>query len=126
MLRLLILGISVATAISGAIQLLAPHFVLNLISGDQSAANLHTFGIVGMFMLLFGCLMTHALYDNSDNRVAIFWSGMQKIGAFIAISIGIYKGLFAMIALAVAGFDLFSGMLFLYYYVKLGKDSKRK
>lgn len=125
MLRFLILIISVSTAISGAVQCAAPGLVLGLIGGDDAAANLHSFRIVGMFMFLFGCMMVHALYDNADNQVAILWSALQKLGAFIAVTAGVCLHLFAPIALGVAFFDLFSSVLFFSYLLVLRRQATR-
>ncbi|WP_416307905.1 hypothetical protein [Neptunicella sp. SCSIO 80796] len=111
--------IAVATVISGLVQMLKPAFILDIISGEQSAANLHSFAIVGMFMLLFGGLMLHALFSHQHHPVAVFWSGLQKLGAFAAVGLGVMNGVFASIAWAVALFDLASGILILYYWHKI-------
>jgi len=114
-IRLLVLIISVMTCISGMMQMLNPGFVLNFIGAEITPASSHFFGIVGMFMTLFGGLMIHALYSVHPNRVAVFWCALQKLGAFVAVGLGIINEVFSMIAAGVAFFDLFSGLLFLYY-----------
>jgi hypothetical protein len=68
-----------------------------------------------MFMALFGGLMLHAIYSAHPNRVAILWCALQKLGAFVAVGLGIFNDIFSIMAGAVALFDLFSGLLFLYY-----------
>jgi hypothetical protein len=75
----------------------------------------HFFAIVGMFMFLFGGMMVQALYSERQNHAAIFWSGLQKLGAAVAVFVGIANGLFGTIAAAVAGFDLLSGILIFIY-----------
>ncbi len=92
-----------------------PKFVLTTIQGEITSTSAHFFAIVGMFMMLFGGLMIHALYSAQPQRPAIFWCAMQKLGAFAAVGLGVLNGIFGTIALAVAVFDLFSGLLFLYY-----------
>lgn len=114
-LNLIVLLISIATILSGVTQMLMPEFVLTTIQGDITATSAHFFAIVGMFMTLFGGLMIHAVYSAEPQRPAIFWCAMQKLGAFAAVGLGVVNGIFGVLALAVAIFDLFSGLLFLYY-----------
>lgn len=120
-LNLLVVLISLITILSGLMQLIMPAFVLNLIGADISPISSHLFSIVGMFMALFGGLMLHTVYSAHTSNEAILWCAFQKLGAFVAVSLGIIKGLFAIFAFGVAFFDLFSGILFL-YYLKTRKD----
>jgi len=70
---------------------------------------------VGMFMALFGALMIHTVYQTHTSTTAVFWCAMQKLGAFAAVSLGVINELFSWMALGVAIFDLFTGLLYLYY-----------
>lgn len=114
-LNLIVLLISIVTIFSGATQMFMPNFVLSTIHADITPTSAHFFAIVGMFMILFGGLMLHAIYSAVPQRPAIFWCAMQKLGAFGAVGLGVINGIFGVIALAVALFDLFSGLLYLYY-----------
>ncbi|MGH2627048.1 MAG: patatin [Anaerolineales bacterium] len=114
-----LLAIGAITVVSGLVQAAAPGFVLGLIGGEASAANRHSFAIVGMFMVLFGGLLSHALLSPADHPVAVLWAGLQKLGAAGAVGLGVSKGLFASFALLVAGFDLLSGMLALAYWLSI-------
>ena len=114
-LNLLVVVISVVTIISGGTQVVAPAFVLGFVGAEISPTSAHFFAIVGMFMVLFGGMMLHAVYSAYPNHVAILWAAFQKLGAFLAVGIGVIHHIFAPIALGVAFFDLFSGVLFLYY-----------
>ena len=114
-LRFIILLISIATIVSGLVQVVAPAFVLNIVGGAVNPTTKHFFAIVGMFMFLFGGMLTQALYSESGNHAAVLWSALQKFGASIAVFIGITKGLFTLIAAAVASFDLLSGILIFVY-----------
>ena len=118
-LRLVILAISVITIFSGAMQIVAPAFVLHFVGVQIDDATKQLFATIGMFMFLFGCMMVHALYDENDNRVVVLWSAAQKLGASIAVGIGIFKGIFALPAAGVALFDFGSGILFFYYLKSL-------
>lgn len=113
--------ISLITIISGLLQLISPAFVLGFIGAEITSTSSHLFAIVGMFMALFGSLMLHTIYSAHTSQEAILWCSLQKLGAFVAVSLGVLKGLFALIAIGVAVFDLFSGILFL-YFLKIIKE----
>ncbi|MDO9614826.1 MAG: patatin [Bacteroidota bacterium] len=117
-IRLIILLISFATLFSGAMQVIAPAFVLNFVGAEIDTTTKQLFATIGMFMFLFGAMMVHALYNEENNRVAVIWSGLQKLGASVAVFIGIFNGTFVLLAAGVAVFDLFSGLLFFYYLRK--------
>ena len=123
-IRLIILLISVATLFSGAMQVIAPAFVLNFVGAEINATTQQLFATIGMFMFLFGAMMIHALYHEDNNRVAVIWSGLQKLGASVAVFIGIFNGAFVPLAAGVAIFDLLSGLLFFYYLKTLKVDAK--
>lgn len=111
----IIVVISISTIFSGLLQIVMPSFVLQLIGAEFSPLGVHLFAIVGMFMAIFGGLMLHTLYSVRTSPEAVLWCAFQKLGAFVAVSLGVIKGLFAFIAMGVALFDLFSGILFMYY-----------
>ena len=117
-LKVILLIIAVLTFFSGLSQMIMPGFVLNFIAGDQSPSNSHSFGIIGMFMLLFGGMVIHTLYESNTSKTILFWAGLQKIGAAIAVGLAIQKGLFNNLAGLVAAFDLLSGILFFVYMRK--------
>lgn len=114
-LRLILLLISVTTLISGAIQTVAPALVLNFVGAAIDLTAKQLFATIGMFMFLFGGMMIHALYNEDDNRVVVIWSALQKLGAALAVTAGIIKGIFLPVAGVVAAFDFFSGILFFIY-----------
>ncbi|WP_417589892.1 patatin [Owenweeksia hongkongensis] len=121
-INLIVVVISVLTVVSGLTQVVMPGFVLNVIGAEVTDISKHLFGIVGMFMALFGSLMLHTVYQTYTSRTAVFWCAMQKLGAFAAVSLGVYNELFSWMALGVAIFDLISGILFL-YYIKTLKEN---
>ncbi len=114
-IHLLIIVISIATIMSGLAQVIAPSLVLGVIGAEITASTNHFFAIIGMFMALFGGLMLHTIYSAESSKVAVLWSALQKLGAFVAVGLGVMSGLFSALAWGVALFDLFSGLLFLYY-----------
>jgi uncharacterized protein YjeT (DUF2065 family) len=121
-LILIVIAISIITIISGLTQVVMPGIVLKVIGADITDSTQHLFGIVGMFMALFGGMMVHAVYSTHTSKVVVFWSALQKLGAFLAVTLGVVNGLFSWMALSVAVFDLFSGLLFLYYMKTLAKE----
>ena len=98
--------IAVLTMLSGAVQMIWPGFVLRLVGAASDATSRHFFGIVGMFMVLFGGLALHGV--RASSLPALIWSSLQKAGAVAAVLLGIRHGIFSLAALPVAGFDLVS------------------
>ena len=114
--KLIILLISFITICSGLLQVSSPGFVLNSIGAEITHTTKLFFAIIGMFMALFGGMMIQTLYSANRNDAAILWASFQKLGAALAVGLGIYFKIFNWFALSVAVFDLLSGLLFLRYY----------
>jgi hypothetical protein len=114
-LRIILLLISITTLLSGAMQVISPAYVLNFVGAEIDSTTKQLFATIGMFMLLFGGMMIHALYHEDDNSVVVIWSALQKLGASIAVAVGIMKGVFLPVAGLVASFDFVSGILFFVY-----------
>ena len=114
-INLIVIAISGVTILSGLVQVVAPAFVLDFIGADTAPASRHFFAIIGMFMALFGGLMLNVVYSARPSKSATFWCALQKLGASIAVLIGIYNDIFSLLAAGIALFDLLSGILFLYY-----------
>jgi hypothetical protein len=114
----MLLIIAVSTLISGLVQLVNPAFVLGVVSAEQTATARHFFGIVGMFMALFGGMLLQALTGAGQSGVVILWSGVQKLGASAAVGIGVLHHIFSSLTLAIAGFDFLSGLLIFAYLWK--------
>ena len=120
LLRRLLLLIAVLTVISGTVQMLWPSFVLHLVGGPDNPGARLFFCIVGMFMVLFGGLAFQALRaPEAQQALPLRWVALQKLGASAAVGLGFYHGLFGAMALLVAGFDLLSALLFLFYLRQL-------
>ncbi|MDC3960662.1 patatin-like phospholipase family protein [Polyangium jinanense] len=124
-LRWLLGVIGLSTVASGAVQLVAPGFVLGVMGGVSSPTSRHFFGIVGMFMVLFGGMLLQAVARPKESSAAFRWVGLQKLGACAAVSLGVFRGLFSPIALSVAGFDLLSAAL-VFGYLDLLRRPARK
>jgi hypothetical protein len=116
--------IAAATVLSGVVQMLRPAIVLGVVGGEATPTSSHFFGIVGMFMLLFGGAMLQALFSDTPQRIVVFWASLQKLGAAAAVGLGVSHAIFSSTALLVAGFDLGSGVLgFWYYWSQLSRGS---
>ncbi|HQR41521.1 MAG TPA: hypothetical protein PLX97_02530 [Gemmatales bacterium] len=111
-----LVAIGAITVLSGSLQMVAPGLVLTLIGGQMTPTSLHFFGIIGMFMVLFGGALLQALLSPLHHPVVLFWAGLQKFGASAAVGLGVWHQLFSPLALLVAGFDLLSGILALWYW----------
>jgi len=111
----LVLAIALATLISGIVQLLNPGFVLRIVSAEETPATRHFFGIVGMFMALFGGMLAHALLRAERQTIILIWTGLQKIGASAAVGLGVNHQIFSSRALLISAFDLLSGILIFVY-----------
>jgi len=111
-LMLLIAGSTVA---AGVVQVIVPGFVLDLLDASSTPATRHFFAIVGMFMGVIGAAVLHALLTPGDHRVLLLWAGVQKFGAFIAVSLGVMNDIFSALGIAVALNDLLSAGVILWY-----------
>jgi len=105
------------------VQMVRPALVLGVIDGESTATSRHFFGIVGMFMVLFGGAMLHALRSATHHPVVVLWAGLQKLGAFAAVGLGVWRGLFSWLVLGVAVFDLVSGLLIFWYWLTIRSAS---
>jgi len=110
--------ISVTTVVSGIVQIFAPAFILGMVGAEITAATRQCFATIGMFMFLFGGMLLQVLLSRQMVRPVFLWAGLQKIGAFIAVGIGVMNHVFGATAMLVACFDLLSGIL-IFVYMKL-------
>ncbi len=117
--------IAALTLLSGLGQLLMPGLVLRLIGAEATPTSLHLFSIVGMFMALFGGMVLHALVSARHHRIVLLWAALQKLGAFAAVTLGVANDLFSPLAMAVAFFDLASGLLLIAYLLMIRHEPER-
>ena len=110
--------ISVTTLVSGIVQIFAPAFILGIVGAEITAATRQCFATIGMFMFLFGGLLLQVLLSREVIAPVFLWAGLQKIGAFIAVGIGVMNHVFSPAAMLVASFDLLSGIL-VFVYMKI-------
>lgn len=115
----LLAAIAAMTVVTGAVQIVLPAVILSPLKAQVTPTTEHFFGIVGMFMVLFGGMMLNALFGRVDQSVAVFWAALQKLGAFGAVTLGVMHGIFSTLALVVAVTDLASGILALLYWVRI-------
>jgi hypothetical protein len=117
----LVVAIAALTVVSGLVQIFWPGIILHLLSSQRTPASLHFFGLVGMFMALFGGALLNAMLQPATNKVLIFWAGLQKIGAVTGVVIGVAHGIFSWIALGVASFDFASAIVIFGFLLALGR-----
>jgi hypothetical protein len=119
LLHNLLVFIAVVTILTGLVQVVAAPFVLKFIGAQSDKTSAHFFAIIGMFMALFGGLLWQSLRQPQIGPVPVFWCGLQKLGAAVAVGMGVLNGIFATLALGVAIFDLLSSILIYMYWRKL-------
>ena len=114
--RRALIGIAAVTVATGAQQAALPGISLRVLRVADAPSTRHFFGTVGMFMVVCGGTLLDALLRRSDDPGPPFWAGMQKLGAVVAVGLGVRRGLMAPLALPVAVFDLVSALLALDYW----------
>ena len=119
----LVAAIALITVVSGLVQMLAPRFVLRLTGSEISPAGAHFFGIVGMFMLLFGGALLQEVFSNPAQPIVALWAALQKAGAVGGVVLGVLKGIFSPLALGVSGFDLISALIIFSYWRRIRKTA---
>lgn len=121
----LLYAIGLITCLTGILQCAFPGVFLRLLAtAPAQVMAAHVFGIVGMFMLLFGGMLVHALVRRELSDTVLLWSALQKLGASVAVSVGVMRGIFLPIALLVVSFDFASGVLMM-TLVKRSHDGAR-
>jgi len=115
----LVTVIAIGTVTAGLGQLALPRVVLFLVDGSPTLDAAYFFAIIGMFMALFGGMMLHTLFSSAPHPTILLWASLQKLGASLAVGLGVLGGHFGPLAYAVAGFDLFSGIVMLMYRTRL-------
>ena len=107
--------LAAVTVAAGAFQMFAAGWELDFLNAERTNTTRHFFAIVGMFMVVFGGMTLHALYAPSARRAILLWAALQKLGAFVAVGLGVILDIFSAIALLVAFFDLFTAAVYLLY-----------
>src|SRR5260221_10988815 len=74
----LVAAIAALTVATGVMQILWPGVILGILATDQTPAALHFFGLVGMFMALFGGVLLHSLFGGRDGPSVLSWGRVEK------------------------------------------------
>jgi hypothetical protein len=104
-------AVGVVTALSGLFLLAFPKTALSLLGAGKTDPAPYLFGLIGMFMLLFGGLLIDTARRPDPAPVALFWCMLQKIGATIAMVVGYVTDVFGWFALFVALVDAASALI---------------
>jgi hypothetical protein len=121
LLRLILIIIALITVVSGATQLVAGTTVLGFITPSTTNAEVHLFGTVGMFMLITGAMFAQSLIQRTDAPAISLWIAVQKFAAAVLVFVGWLHGYFLWLALGVAAFDFFTGILAFLFWRRLPK-----
>ena len=116
-------AIGILTVINGLVQLLAPEFVLRIVSFETSPLAKHLIASLGMLVALFGGMFLYAILDEQPQYVAVLWSGFAKFGTAIAIGLGVQHTTFIAPVLALALFDLVAAIMIIGYWFWLKQHS---
>jgi hypothetical protein len=98
------------------VQVFLPGTFLAKTGWEVSPTTQHFWGIVWMFVGLAAGLALYRQGWPRHGHSPLLWASCQKFGAAVAVGVGVLKALFSPLALVVAGFDLFSGLLMAYCY----------
>lgn len=109
--RQVLLAIAVIAVIDCAVHDVMPGLIFPLLSAESTPTGRHFFGIVGLFMVLYGGVLCQALGSPPPSPSRPFG---PKFGA-LAVGLWLRNGIFPSLVLGVAGFDLFSGVAALRY-----------
>jgi hypothetical protein len=112
--------IGALTVLAGAVQAFAPGFIAALIGAGSEPGTLQFAATVGMFMVLFGGMLLQATNEGPEARALVGWCAVQKLGASLAVTIGVVHGALGWFALMVAFQDFVSCFLLIGYFGKLG------
>ncbi|MBB5642044.1 hypothetical protein [Cryobacterium roopkundense] len=118
-LRAVLVALAGITALTGLAEILAPATLLSLLGAEPAPLATQLFATVGLFMMVVGGLLTQSLLRRTPHRDVVFWSGLQKAGAVVAVTVGVLNGVFGPIALLVAAFDLATAVLLFLYWKRL-------
>jgi hypothetical protein len=118
-LRALLAAIALLTALTGATQMFAPGAVLRPLGAELTSTTRHLFATVGMFMVIVGGMLATTLLSHQPTPVVVVWSALQKLGAFLAVLLGVLADVFGSVALGVAFFDLITALLLGLYWHRL-------
>lgn len=121
LIRLALIVIAAVTVLSGLTQLVAPTFVLATIGANSAPLDAQLFRTIGMFMAITGAMFLQTLLSQSEEPAVPLWIAVQKYAAAGLVGWGIAAGLFGMLALGVAGFDLLSALITTLFLARLGK-----
>lgn len=109
--RGLCVAVGVITAFSGFLLLLFPKTMLDLLDAGTTDPAPYLFGIVGIFMLLFGGLTVDACRRPDPAPVVLFWATIQKVAACIAMLVGVFTDVYGVVALVFVAFDGVSALI---------------
>jgi hypothetical protein len=119
----IVLLIAWMTTITGLIQIVAPGLFLPVLGIKDNVGASHLFSTVGMFMVIIGGMTAHTMASKHPHQLTLTWSSLQKLGASLAVGIGITRGIFAPIAWIVVLTDASSFLIYFAYVRSLPTDS---
>ncbi len=110
-LVLVLRAVAWVTVVTGAVQVVVPAVVLGALGAATDTTATQLFATVGMFMVVVGGLLATTLSRPRHDPDVVAWAAVQKAGAALAVAVGVARGVFDPLGLAVATFDLLTAVL---------------
>src|SRR5882672_6105088 len=82
-------AIGAITLVTGAVQAVWPGLVLGELGARPDPMDRQLFGTIGMFMVVSGGTLDHALAAPHPDPGLVRWAAVQKLGASAAVGIGV-------------------------------------
>lgn len=110
-----VVAVAGVTFLAGLGALLTPRLLLQLLAVSAGGIGEFFLRLVGMLVVLFGGLLSHALIRPTYARPILFWAGLEKVGFAVALAAGYLTSTLGSLAVAIAAVDLVSGLILFAY-----------
>jgi hypothetical protein len=107
----------------GVSQVLMPSTVMAQLHVSVDVNTLQFFATLGFLLVVIGGLQIQSfLFTKPDQPLVVFWSGVEKLGAAGAVTVGALHHVFGPIMFFVAFMSVLLGLLNLWYWFEI-KDN---
>lgn len=103
--------VGILTAVSGACLVVVPRLILRILGAGRREPAPFFVQVVGMFMMTSGGLLADGSRQTPPAPIALRWALAQKIGAAVAMVLGVRSKRIGRLALVIAAIDACSAAL---------------
>jgi hypothetical protein len=104
----------------GLSQVLMPATVMAQLHVTVDVNTLQFFATLGFLLVVIGGLQIQSfLFTKPDQPLVVFWSGVEKLGAAVAVAIGALHHVFGPIMFFVGFMSVLLGLLHLWYWSEI-------